>query len=55
VQHVKVARTLGDRTVIESGLNGGETVVTEGQLLLSEGTRVNARAAKTASDKPAGS
>jgi RND family efflux transporter MFP subunit len=55
VQQVKVARTLGDRAVIESGLNGGETVVTEGQLLLSEGTRVNARAAKTASDKPAGS
>jgi len=54
VQHVKVARTVGDRAVIESGLNGGETVVTEGQLLLSEGTRVNARAAKTASDKPAG-
>ncbi|MBI2716227.1 MAG: efflux RND transporter periplasmic adaptor subunit [Rhizobiales bacterium] len=55
VQHVKVARTAGDRAVIESGLNGGETVVTEGQLLLSEGTRVNARAAKAASDKPAGS
>ena len=55
VQPVKIARTFGDRTVIESGLNGGETVVTEGQLLLSEGTRVNTRAAKTASDKPAGS
>ena len=55
VRHVKIARTLGDRSVIESGLNGGETVVTEGQLLLSEGTRVNTRAAKTASDKPAGS
>lgn len=55
VQHVKVARTLGDRAVIASGLNGGETVVTEGQLLLSEGTRVNARAAKAAPIKPAGS
>jgi RND family efflux transporter MFP subunit len=54
VRHVKVARTLADQSVIESGLNGGETVVTEGQLLLSEGARVNARAAKTASDKPAG-
>jgi hypothetical protein len=34
--------------VITSGLKGGETVVTEGQLLLSEGTRVNPRNAKTA-------
>ena len=41
--------------MIASGLNGGETVVTDGQLLLSEGTRVNPRAAKTAtSEKPAG-
>jgi len=55
VQPVQVARTIGDQSVIGRGLNGGETVVTEGQLLLSEGTRVNARAAKTASDKPAGS
>ena len=35
-------------SVIASGLNGGETVVTEGQLLLSNGTRVNIRAAKVA-------
>ena len=55
VQPVQVARTIGDQSVIGRGLNGGETVVTEGQLLLSEGTRVNARAAKTASDKAAGS
>jgi len=55
VQPVKVARTVDDRSMIESGLNGGETVVTEGQLLLSEGTQVNSRPAKTASDKPAGS
>jgi hypothetical protein len=34
--------------VIGSGLNGGETVVTDGQLLLSNGTRVNPRNAKTA-------
>ena len=41
VQKVDVARTVGDQSVIGSGLNGGETVVTEGQLLLSEGTPVN--------------
>ena len=48
VQAVKVARTVGNQSVIESGLNGGETVVTEGQLLLSNGTRVNPRTAKVA-------
>jgi membrane fusion protein, multidrug efflux system len=54
-QPVKVARTVGNQSVIESGLNGGEIVVTDGQLLLSNGTRVNPRGAKTAgSEKPAG-
>ena len=36
----------GDQSVIASGLNGGETVVTDGQLLLSNGARVNARQPK---------
>jgi multidrug efflux system membrane fusion protein len=48
VQPVKVERTVGTFSVIGSGLNGGETVVTDGQLLLSSGTRVNPRAAKVA-------
>jgi membrane fusion protein, multidrug efflux system len=48
VQPVKVDRTVGEDSVIASGLNGGETVVTEGQLLLSAGTRVNARPPKAA-------
>jgi RND family efflux transporter MFP subunit len=43
VQHVTVERQVGDQTVVSKGLDGGETVVTEGQLLLSEGTRVNPR------------
>jgi len=47
VQPVKVARTLDAQTVLESGLNGGETVVTEGQLLLRNGTKVSAREVKT--------
>jgi RND family efflux transporter MFP subunit len=42
-QDVKVERQIGTETVIASGLNAGEVVVTEGQLLLSNGTRVNAR------------
>jgi RND family efflux transporter MFP subunit len=48
VRKVKVERQVGDETVIAEGLQGGETVVTDGQLLLSEGTRVNPRAQKTA-------
>ncbi|MDO9414248.1 MAG: efflux RND transporter periplasmic adaptor subunit [Pseudolabrys sp.] len=43
VQPVKVDRTVGTETVIASGLNVGETVVTDGQLLLQNGTRVNPR------------
>jgi membrane fusion protein, multidrug efflux system len=46
VQPVTVERTVGGLSVIGKGLKGGETVVTEGQLLLSEGTRVNQRPAK---------
>ncbi|MGC2219031.1 MAG: efflux RND transporter periplasmic adaptor subunit [Pseudolabrys sp.] len=48
VQTVKVERQIGAESVIASGLNGGETVVTEGQLLLSSGTRVNVRTPKVA-------
>jgi len=48
VQPVKVERQVGTESVIASGLNGGETVVTEGQLLLSSGTRVNIRTPKVA-------
>jgi multidrug efflux system membrane fusion protein len=47
-QDVKVERTVGDQSVIASGLVGGETVVTDGQLLLSNGARVSARKAKVA-------
>ena len=46
VQPVTVERTVGELSVIGSGLKGGETVVTDGQLLLSNGTRVNPRNAK---------
>lgn len=57
VQPVKIERQSGADTVIASGLEGGETVVTDGQLLLSNGTRVNVREPKPAGNgpKPAGS
>jgi len=55
VQPVKVERTVGDLSVISSGLNGGEMVVTDGQLLLSNGTRVSVRAQRADAKPAAGS
>jgi RND family efflux transporter MFP subunit len=49
VQPVKVARVLESETVLESGLNGGETVVTEGHLRITDGSRVAPHAAKAGS------
>ena len=46
VQPVKVDRTSQGYSVISEGLSGDETVVTDGQLLLSDGTRVEPRAKK---------
>ena len=46
VTPVKVARLLGTETVIESGLNDGDVVVTEGHLLLTNGARVTVRERK---------
>jgi multidrug efflux system membrane fusion protein len=49
VRPVQVARVLGSDSVLASGLEGGETVVTNGQLLLSNGTKVAVRAPKVGS------
>jgi RND family efflux transporter MFP subunit len=46
VTAVKVARLLGEETVIESGLSGGDVVVTDGHLLLVNGARVTVRERK---------
>lgn len=46
VRRVKVDRAFGNESVIESGLEGGETVVTDGQLLLSNGSPVVVRERK---------
>jgi multidrug efflux system membrane fusion protein len=43
VQPVKIARAVGAETVIEDGLAGGETVVTDGHLLLTNGATVSVR------------
>lgn len=49
VQPVEVARVLGSESVLARGLEGGETVVVNGQLLLSNGTKVAVRAPKVGS------
>jgi RND family efflux transporter MFP subunit len=46
VQPVTVARVVSGESVIGSGLKGGEVVVTNGQLLLSNGTKVAPREPK---------
>ncbi len=46
VTPVKVDRTVQGLSVISEGLSGDESVVTDGQLLLSEGTRVESRTKK---------
>lgn len=49
VQPVKVARGIGQETVIETGLEGGEDVVIDGQLQLTNGSRVEIRTRKAGS------
>jgi multidrug efflux system membrane fusion protein len=46
VTPVTVARLLGADTVIESGLAGGDVVVTDGHLLLTNGARVTIHESK---------
>jgi membrane fusion protein, multidrug efflux system len=45
VRPIKVERTVDGQSVIESGLAEGDAVVTDGQLLLSNGTKVTRRSA----------
>jgi hypothetical protein len=41
-----VARVVGNETVVEKGLVGGEVIVTDGHLLLTNGSRVAPRERK---------
>jgi multidrug efflux system membrane fusion protein len=41
VQPIEIARTAGNETVIKSGVNGGDVVVTDGQLRLVPGSRIS--------------
>ena len=49
VQPVKMARVVDSQSVLESGLDGGELVVTEGQVQIIDGSRVSARETKAGS------
>jgi membrane fusion protein, multidrug efflux system len=49
VRPVTVARTLEGEAVIAKGLEDGETVVVDGQLLLTNGAKVSARERKAGS------
>ena len=49
VQRVTVARNNETETVISDGLSGGESIVTNGHLLLNNGTKVAPREAKAGS------
>ena len=56
VQQIVVERQVGEESVIASGLKGGETVVTDGQAFLSNGTRVRIQSGgrPAPAGKPAG-
>jgi multidrug efflux system membrane fusion protein len=51
--NVKVARMMGDVAVIGSGLTGGESIITSGQLRLVAGSPVVARPTPAAASEPA--
>jgi RND family efflux transporter MFP subunit len=55
LRHVTTERQIGQETVVASGLKDGETVVVDGQILLREGARVEARPLKAAPKAVAGS
>jgi multidrug efflux system membrane fusion protein len=49
VRNVKVERTVDGAAAIEQGLEDGEVVVTDGQLQLTNGTKVSIRSGKAES------
>ncbi len=51
---ITISRTAGELTVVEKGLNPGEQVVTDGQLRLTTGTKVQVKAAANGEQQRAG-
>ncbi len=54
VRHVEAGRQSKGETVIKSGVKPGETVVTDGQLLLQDGTKIAPRGPKPAGRRAQG-
>lgn len=54
MQPVTMSRSVGKQAVIASGLKGGEKVITDGQLLVVNGARVQPRQPAAAATLPAG-
>ena len=52
---VTVDRTIDQLAVISEGLTGEETVVTDGQLLITDGVKVEQRGGGGGGNAPAGS
>src|SRR5262245_48834548 len=46
VQMIKVARAVGGESIVEDGLNDGDVIVTDGHLLLTNGSKVSLRERK---------
>jgi len=51
---VKVGRAVGRHMIVTEGLNGSETVIVDGQLLVVEGAKVQPRQATSAASPPDG-
>jgi membrane fusion protein, multidrug efflux system len=47
IRDIKVSRTIDGESVVETGLQPGERVVVDGQMRLSNGSRVDVRSAET--------
>jgi RND family efflux transporter MFP subunit len=55
LRHITTERQVGEETVVASGLKDGETVVVDGQILLRDGVKVEARSRKAPPKAAAGS
>jgi multidrug efflux system membrane fusion protein len=53
MRDVTVSRTIGNLAVIEKGLAPGDVVVTDGQIRLTNGTKVQIKS-ETGGDQPRG-
>jgi hypothetical protein len=55
MRKIVLDRTIGDEAVIASGLGAGETVITDGQLRVTPGTKVQIATTSSSNSNGAGS